>query len=46
MKHTIQWSFVVTILGVVLLSSGCAKKAAKAIAELGLDPERKDPALA
>jgi peptidoglycan-associated lipoprotein len=30
MKQTIQLSFVVTILGVVLLSSGCAKKAAKA----------------
>lgn len=30
MKQTIRLSFVVTILGVVLLSSGCAKKAAKA----------------
>lgn len=30
MKQTIRLSFVATILGVVLLSSGCAKKAAKA----------------
>jgi peptidoglycan-associated lipoprotein len=30
MKQTIRMSFVVTILGVLLLFSGCAKKAAKA----------------
>ena len=30
MKHTVRLSFVVTILGLVLLSAGCGKKTAKA----------------